>query len=542
MLDLFCQSVVIDRTTIFYKLNIFYGGFMIYFFSIKGIDLIFDSKISRLERVNQTNVIKKVDISSSKYSSILNFILDKKVSNDIIKYSDFLGFAADNSKDPKRGRDKEVGRAIEEIIKVSDSHLTKKDIYKLDKGIFLFDHPVQKFDSRSQIIQPNSSEEKGEIDLFDFLCSRSGIDEEILYSTGNIKLPFFLLPKHKVKFPMKVSNVESFEEKHDDSLRKERKPAYNGNIYRLLSIENDQWTIAPSCYFDILESSDYLGTRLKSAHQDFLNEKQNRRSELMEIREKRIKSFIQNGDFSQYIAGIAFSMPIFRKLDNGGLQLLKGKISSFKATGSGRMHVCPAGMLENPVMFKNKGGERILLNPYLTLEDFQAALCKELLEEAVFSEKILKNINESKYKSTILMFCDQISRPVEQSVKLSTLSYFLKEEIQPYWYEIWESLKTGIDCPSIEPLNYILNLKEDFSPFYIIDTFNLRPEIIVPVYINDELFQITNWEYTDGGSEIIEWANFENLQNWVEKHYKDWCPPGIAAAYLGARQFFKGSI
>ena len=73
----------------------------------------------------------------------------------------------------------------------------------------------------------------------------------------------------------------------------------------------------------------------------------------------------------------------------------------------------------------------------------------------------------------------------------------------------------------------------------VIDAFNFRPEIIQPIYIQGELNKLVNWEYEDE-PEIITWKNLEELNKWLEDNYYDWCPPGLAAAYLGAKNYFEG--
>ena len=263
--------------------------------------------------------------------------------------------------------------------------------------------------------------------------------------------------------------------------------------------------------------------------------------EIFSLWEKRADDVLNNM-FSNYIAGIAFSAPTFRIEDNGSLSLMFAEGSPSKQAGAGQKHVCPAGMLE---FFKplDAGQE-------LTLRQFKAIICKELLEETVFgSEFSLKE--DSIYSHYVSQFSNSL--PGKTLTSTNDLMNTIENVLIPNWDCIWsdfpywqELFRKGDKprSPSLMPLRSIQNFDPDEDPYFtIVDALCFRPEIIIPIYQQDPLEALVNWEYKHDNNlgdafEKYTWESIEQLEDWVVREAPSWCAPGIAAAYLGARHYF----
>ena len=83
-----------------------------------------------------------------------------------------------------------------------------------------------------------------------------------------------------------------------------------------------------------------------------------------------------------------------------------------------------------------------------------------------------------------------------------------------------------------------IHLPQDLAtrPIYtIVDAFVLRPEIIVPIFVNKPIDLLLNWE-----NDKPYKRNFHNLED-VESLLAEagkWAAPGLAAAYLTAKDWF----
>lgn len=487
-------------------------------------DTLISEKLKNDKIIRDRSSLKKILCNLSSESSLKNLkdhpISDKIFKNGIRKSLNKTIFSAD------------VWIPNDELLEECNLS-NRKSKYK----DFCYLHNKWKENQKLQLLENNC---KYSI-FFDFLIKNDTECAKHLYRTdGGILLPFIYPNQHKVLFPMTIcqSEIDTKSKDDNDSLLEQRKilnaKLFNGNIYRLVHQDQKtgEWKIAESCYFDILDSSDYLGSRLRAYYQQSLENKNDNQENLkyfLNLWKERMKQVV-SGDFSKYYAGLAFSVPTFRVLKDGSLQLLCAKGSQHKATSSGKRHVCPAGMLEYWSMTHMDE---------LTFENFKSIATKEFFEETVLSNRLFKNSVEKnlKFKSYLNCFKDD-GFPQEIDIGFSTIDHNADILIQN-WEDVWDDIGSNLDIPSLEAIEQLRELKNSNGAFMVIDAFNFRPEIIQPIYIQGELNKLVNWEYEDE-PEIITWKNLEELNKWLEDNYYDWCPPGLAAAYLGAKNYFEG--
>lgn len=240
---------------------------------------------------------------------------------------------------------------------------------------------------------------------------------------------------------------------------------------------------------------------------------------------KRIEE-IKEKKFSNYVAGLAFSVPLFQ-ITQDGIKVLLAKGSSQKANGAGTKHVVPAGMME---FFSDVDPE------YFSFDDFKALVCKEMLEELYFGSNIVHQQGNNFYR-TITLFSD--NKDERTLASYQEILDKVKNEVIKNWNEIWKACdKEEDNIPSKVLLETILDLKEDERPwFLIVDALNGRPEIIKPIYFKENVDIFLNWENVS--SELIAFSNQDELEYFIEKYHWDFCAPGIASIYLGARYYFQ---
>lgn len=403
---------------------------------------------------------------------------------------------------------------------------------------------------------------------------------------GGPRLPFHLLtdPHALPRFPMKVgpgkddpSKAQNLvegatsDQLSPDSLFRQRyhqgSMLYPGTIFSLQSIGEDGWKLGWTYYTEMIDSCDYVQARLREHWQRAFDaqlssdtirhlmsgddESLHPLGEVAQMWWERAGS-VTVGRFSDYLAAIAFSIPMFRICDNGRLQLLCAEGSLQKQAGAGQKHVCPAGMLE---FFSRKGP-----GTSLSLEDFRTYVAKELLEETCFGSKF-KLKPGSEFERQVSAFSTDMPGKLDSSP--TELRATLQDVILPHWDEIWADfpdiqsrIATGNrkGIPSRTPLEMVLNMRApDGTPdnpwFVIVDALCFRPEIIKPLYLREELGALLNWEYKyedkgpsskeDALFEIVEFTSEAQVEQWVQDNRRDWCAPGLAAAYLGAVHYFR---
>lgn len=240
---------------------------------------------------------------------------------------------------------------------------------------------------------------------------------------------------------------------------------------------------------------------------------------------KRIYA-IHNKDFSSYVAGIAFSIPLFQ-VNKESITVLLAKGSHKKATGGGYKHIAPAGMME---FFSDETPKQF------TFDDFKALVCKELLEELYFGANIAHK-KSTKYSRVIQMFSDNMEE--RTLVGYDEILSTVKDIVIPKWEEIWSELgKAPKAIPSPVLLEKVLNFKETDKPwFMVVDSLNSRPEIIRPIYFTENVEVFLNWENVQAEKETF--SNIDDLEQFVRDNHIDFCAPGMASVYLGARYYFE---
>ncbi len=93
-----------------------------------------------------------------------------------------------------------------------------------------------------------------------------------------------------------------------------------------------------------------------------------------------------------------------------------------------------------------------------------------------------------------------------------------------------------------KPLNALLDMDiSAWQPFFIVDAFRLRPEFIMPMYLDQSVEVFTNWEYEGFREDVLKFQNQTDAETLVNTQMLSWAEPGIAAAYLGATRYFDNS-
>ncbi|EMK3316321.1 hypothetical protein D8T63_15940 [Vibrio vulnificus] len=340
-------------------------------------------------------------------------------------------------------------------------------------------------------------------------------------------LPFFKMPVTP-SFPITIdNNLPSELPLRDDPIYTQRrsigKKIYPGLIFRLTQASADTgWHLARTNYTHLIESCDYLQARIfggwgKIIAQDNPDkelQKDNflKRSPYIKEWLSRIDQIL-NGDFTHYLAGVAFNTPIFCIEPAGSIKLLLAEGSALKQASGGKYHVCPAGMLE----FSKADKEAT----ELSLATFQTYAAKECLEET------MRYIVTNDIERIIKTFDNSADREEGDIFSAQTIRYMIE-------HDLLKNLPADVS-PTI--LQKCLSLDPTKQPvFAICDAFVLRPEIIMPLYIDERPEVVTNWE----NEKITELtiSNPQGITNLANDLHK-WAAPGIAAAYLGAKHWFE---
>lgn len=395
--------------------------------------------------------------------------------------------------------------------------------------------------SASSVYEENQKSEASvkNTDLISVLLDKSEILPELLYkTTAGDHLPFILITQ-SVKFPLSIDN-ESISVKHEwkDSYKKQKEALgarmYDGKNLRALSIKENTLTVGQSSYFAVLDSADYIASRLKV----YYHQKNDVEFErIFNEWSSRLQDLKEHHRFDSYNSGMAFSMPVFQICKDGSLNVFAPRNSNAKGTGSGKRHVSPAGMLEIFSLYKGNS---------LSFDEFKTICAKELLEETVFGGKSLILEENNKFVHILAPFFDNTNLPQQDGITFVALKNYI-ETINEHWQEIWESLNKTENQPNNAALIQVLNMSEsDFyrNSFIAVDFANLRPEFIVPIYIKDPINKIVNWEYDAMNLDacIVSFNNLTDLNHWAKEEVNDFCAPALAAIYLGAKQFFEGKV
>lgn len=354
-------------------------------------------------------------------------------------------------------------------------------------------------------------------------------------------LPFFLIDPEKFgrfSFPAPISEAPlAPPDRGAKSLVRRRKAAgrevYDGKNYRLIKADKDGWQLGRTSYFKLVDDCDYLKSYIlagwglvcedpKAVRKSFLLNDPTVKEWLTRVRQ------IKRGDFSSYHAGISFNTPIFRKVSNNNtLELLHARGSFEKQADGGKLHVCPAGMLEY--------SWGVAEETALTAEDFGTYALKEMIEETLRSDAF--SLEEKiKYLDSQKSIGDMIAAGALRKHCLDLVEG-LRHEIEVHNISIANSAGELVDL-SLEAADESIKLPQDLAtrPLYaIVDAFVLRPELIVPIFVEKPLDLLLNWE-----NEKADRRSFRNLQD-VEGLLSEadkWAAPGLAAAYLTAKEWF----
>ncbi|MDR0548004.1 MAG: hypothetical protein LBI10_01105 [Deltaproteobacteria bacterium] len=313
---------------------------------------------------------------------------------------------------------------------------------------------------------------------------------------------------------------------------------YPGLIYRLISTgrRSSSWSLGRTVYTDLIESCDYLAFRIKSGWQTAMSKGEAAVTKFLKtdpavLEWRDLIKQILVGDFSHYLAGLAFSSPIFQVVDKGQhIKLLMGLGSSAKQANYG-MHVAPAGMLE----FAQGDDDNSL-----TLKNFQTILAKELIEETLVGKNFEAVKDNYKRKFSVMEAAISVDGvPFPQNFggypfQTNLVRLIIEDDILPHWDNYW--VKTP---PSKTLLQKALSFNPDQQPsFWIVDSFTLRPEIITPIFVTEDLPNMLSWEYEETQKETKQFNNMDEVRNYVAETRSSWAAPGLAAMYLGAKHFF----
>lgn len=311
----------------------------------------------------------------------------------------------------------------------------------------------------------------------------------------------------------------------DTSLRKPLQYDIHGSIIKYIDGKETKLSVALTNEIREVVKSNLISVLHDSIAQEIKNNQNKSLSDVVELWNNRMID-VHNKNFSNYIAGLAFSIPLFQ-VTKSGLAVLLAKGSQQKAVGSGAKHIVPAGMVE---FFSDMDPESF------SFDDFRALICKELLEELYFGNNIVHK-HTSQYSRTINLFSDNQNERTYATYEeiLDTV----QKIVIPKWDDIWEKHgKTKENIPSKVLLEKVLELKETDEPYFmIVDALNSRPEIIKPIYFTEDVEVFLNWENV--GIARVSFSNQQELENFVKKCHRDFCAPGIASIYLGARYYFE---
>ena len=255
-----------------------------------------------------------------------------------------------------------------------------------------------------------------------------------------------------------------------------------------------------------------------------------RRSKVVREWLERIQK-IKAGDFSHYSAGIGFNTPIFRDVPNGTLELLYARGSLNKQAEGGRLHVCPAGMLEY--------GRGAVKASELTEIDFGTYALKEMIEETLRHDAFEENdrtdfLDKSDGAGDFLnaealrSYCKNILNGLEQQINAGQTSI-----LQDDGTKAGLSLAAAIE---VQNIHKDLNEREMYT---ILDAFVLRPEIIVPIYVSERIDLLVSWENDSAHRHVFHTGNDAEA---LIGSMSDWTAPGLAAAYLASRNWFNARI
>lgn len=303
---------------------------------------------------------------------------------------------------------------------------------------------------------------------------------------------------------------------------------YNGHIYRLVEARPGAWRLGKTRYVDILDDCDILRARIFAEWGAVCAQPAEERQAVLRqspwVAEwlERVRA-IKAGHFGGYCAGMAVNMPIFFAL-HGELYLLLGHGSLDKAAGGGKLHVCPAGMMEF---------HRNTLLKEVRFETVRTIITRELYEE-VFHSQVLVEAHVHEHLEGIFRLPQAGPGGMHSDAGGGGFPFL-------------ESLFTLAEAhmgrmgPENTPLRlsrHVRSLPEDTTRTYqIVDAFRLRPEIVIPICLDYQPELFLGWEYLHVTPDMLKIGGAEDLDAYVAEHKGRWAEPGLAGMYLAARDY-----
>jgi hypothetical protein len=346
---------------------------------------------------------------------------------------------------------------------------------------------------------------------------------------GRPKFPLTVkqgLPQPPARGDDTLLRIRCAEKRHNN----QRHFVYPGLIYRLLATAKDgDWLLGQTVYTHLIESCDYLNFKIKAgwwkaksqsdqAADDYL-----KNHSLAREWAKLAQGILTEQNFKPYLAGLAFSVPIFQVLEDGKLRIILAQDSNLKQADYG-LHMAPAGMLE---FCQDDIEEKTL-----SLEAFQAIVAKELVEETLVGYNFSAVADEYK---RVLSFVDSGPHKSGDPYKASIVREIINNQILAKWNKVWKNPK----LPSKTPLKTVLTFNPKTRPsFWIVDCFTLRPEIIMPIYIKENLPEAFNWEVEQNTAFYKEFSKWSEVTNFILTERQRLSAPGLAGLYYGAKFYF----
>lgn len=381
-------------------------------------------------------------------------------------------------------------------------------------------------------------------DLFDVLTTAFPDIKNHIKHYQDIALPY--IEQEPLIFPLQyISDIATDYHRRSNSLFLQKlyqSNLYAGHQYALHKVVDGDAIITDTTYDKALDHNDFLASRLRvylaEAMQQhhfesildcvpLLHDVTQPLGRLAQEWYSRFSLVVQ-GYYQHSAMGI--SVPIFQK-DGQKLKVLGAKMNRQKATGNGVYHVVPSSMFDI-----------IEYKPFIDFRDVLIVVAKEMLKEAFLPKSISMDSN-SHFKAILHL--------LHLTDSYQTLSFELMIEVfklvEQHWMNIVEDIeeysriRSKVKYEILEPFRQVLQAiiyHQPLEHYLVVDMYNLRPEIIIPIYISSDFPVLLNWEFAKK-QDNPHWKNREEFQAWLVEHHQDWCSPALAAMVLGVEQFWE---
>lgn len=305
---------------------------------------------------------------------------------------------------------------------------------------------------------------------------------------------------------------------------------YSGRIIRLHNVSDTNWRMGQTRYFDLMEDCDWLkGALLRGwgeQEENTITRRNWLRVSPIVAEWRQRASAILRGDFSSYLAGIAFSLPILGQ-GKEGPEILLTKGSPQKQADAGKRHVCPAGMLEFSLPDESSSE--------LTSEALKAYMRKELIEETM--RRGVEDPDPFGIEARIQMLEGRVDTNGD-GLGLTSLGPVCDQIIDLIRQENL-SLPADDQC-SLEAHDTLMEMDFEATPFeLIVDALAMRPEIVLPIEIDTAVKASFNWECVEDGS-VPSWkigGDLKEIEKCLIGGMSDWAAPGLAAVIVTSERY-----